>query len=120
MPQLESSDQWLFSGPRKINRILLLPDTVRSFPLRAVPVAVGEVDVPRIRVFERVRQYVDPADPSEAVDDALGEGEEAPTPPPPQLRELDVVREYDIARPPLEGAPEVRATGAPLSIVVLP
>lgn len=55
MWQVDVTDQWVYAGPRKMDRVRLLPQSSRSISIEAVPLVLGDIEGPLVRVFERVR-----------------------------------------------------------------
>ncbi|KAG0148825.1 hypothetical protein CROQUDRAFT_89870 [Cronartium quercuum f. sp. fusiforme G11] len=52
--QLHPTDQWVCSGPRRLDKIKLLPGGSRSITINGLPVMLGEIGGPQVQVFERL------------------------------------------------------------------
>ncbi|MBW0497135.1 hypothetical protein O181_036850 [Austropuccinia psidii MF-1] len=55
--QVDPSDQWVFSGPRRLDNLLILPRSSRSFSLTAIPVMIGHIEGPNVQIYERVQKH---------------------------------------------------------------
>lgn len=54
--EVESSDSWVLSGPRLIQRLSILPGETKTLRLQGIPHGTtGELSLPRFRVFEHLR-----------------------------------------------------------------
>ncbi|KAI5481898.1 hypothetical protein MNV49_000175 [Pseudohyphozyma bogoriensis] len=78
--QVDSSDGFVFAGPRKTPVMVLAPSEEREVPLAVIPLVVGTCVLPRLRVFEYERPQDD------------GREEESQ----PVMKELRVVEELDV------------------------
>lgn len=53
---VESSPDWVLSSPRKINRLVVLPNFSHTLSISAIPVSrIGPLDIPRVRVFQLLK-----------------------------------------------------------------
>lgn len=89
--QVDSSDSFVFAGPRKTPTIILAPSESREFSLAVIPLSIGPCALPRLRVFEQAPSSL-----------TQGEEEGAAS----RSREIDVVAEQaleqDLAQKGLE------------------
>lgn len=53
--QIDSSEGFVFSGPRKLASVILAPDEERLITLVVIPLVVGSCTLPRLRVFDHRR-----------------------------------------------------------------
>lgn len=81
--QVDSSDHFVFAGPRKFPLLVLAPSEERSIPLSVIPLVTGSCALPRMRVFEQSKEA------------PRGRGEDGEELPPLDPIELHVVEDMD-------------------------
>lgn len=89
--QVDSSDGFVFAGPRKSPTLILAPSEERVVDLVVVPLVVGPSVVPRVRVFELERGV--PSSPTSTSGGGQRPEEEDGA---PKAKELAVVEEADV------------------------
>ncbi|GAA94378.1 uncharacterized protein L969DRAFT_96482 [Mixia osmundae IAM 14324] len=108
--QMDSSESWVFAGPRKIARFSVLPRRQRELRFALVAIGMpGHTTIPRLRVYEVVDPPPQPASEANA--------EPALPPPQPTLRELAVVVRPSWREP---GASDSVESEARTSVYVMP
>ncbi|KAI8449280.1 Foie gras liver health family 1-domain-containing protein [Phakopsora pachyrhizi] len=58
--EVESTEQWVYSGPSKIERLMVMPRSSRKVHFRAVPIVSGKIEGPRVQVFRRIYRHQGP------------------------------------------------------------
>ncbi|KAM0752891.1 hypothetical protein T439DRAFT_323501 [Meredithblackwellia eburnea MCA 4105] len=87
--QVDSSEGFVFAGPRKIPQMTVAPTEERNITLTVIPLLVGPCAVPRVRVFEVDRLSPVEETPAGPTEDGVVQRKQ---------KELPVVEEADVGQ----------------------